>query len=1096
MLRLRQADSTRPAPSGPNASAPAVERIGLLLPLLAVAFLFLLPAAEAAANAILTVEVKGFGRITSADGNIHCSSIPGEVETDCSHEYVATIGSPAPVDLTATPSPISEFTSWTGTAGFSGSCEAGAANPCHLDLRVNPVNVTATFQSLAEPPIPTIEPLTPGDFVPEESAGIVGVTGYEATLHGTVNPNGSEPFDEVGECHFEYLTEDAYDKNVGEAKPGFTGAIEAECDPATVPPGTSPTPVEATVTGLQPHRAYRVRLSASKAGQEPATAERSFVTPAAPPQLLSVSARPGATVASLYAALNPNNEPTSYRFEYGETALYGRSAPFPAGSAGQGSAALTVAAYLEGLSPETDYHFRIVAENEAGAVASTDQTFTTEAPLPARGYELVTTGFKNDADAITPPTPATELHVEFFNYGLVAADGERVEWDDRGTAPNPAPTNGTRNLYISSRDGVAGWTSPAPIVPPGAGGSTEFLLRGASANLSAVATQPATFNPATGATEGRGALLYRAADGAFTTIYQQADNADQPSTTHLSPDGSRVFFQTRGHLLPSDTHLAGAQQLYAWSESSGLHLAGIDSSGAQVSACGAVLAGGGSQVSPLDVSSDGSRVLFMSPDPAAASTCSEKPNLYLREGGKTISISKPPAGVPDYGAAFVDATPDLSKAFFVTETALPDNDQTTPEKTTEGPGHADLYRYDSNTNKLTRLSVGPVGFDDARLSGIAGSLAQTAIVSSDGRTVYFTGLGQLVPGQPPGPAGTVYLYRWHEGQISYVTLIQPGSSNISGRKGSNNVAPLGLGGAEVSADGAVLLFSSTSRLTPYDNQGAGELYRYDAATGRFDCPSCAPTGAAPDGSRTPVFRTNFVGATQFSPFATNLGGLSADGSTVVFASTDRLLPEAVNTNSNSIEPLYNVYAWHDGTLSLVSTGSSPSSDFLLGTSESGRDVFFATQSRLSPADRDGAYDVYDARVGGGFPGPPQPPPPCEGEDCRGSSGAVPSRLTPGSTSLRGVGNLAPGRRCAKSDARSTRLVRRANRLRREARGAVGPVARRLLRRANRLAGRARAKGGARCVRRRKHGHHRRRRAERRGAAMGGRDGGGRQGGAR
>jgi hypothetical protein len=47
-------------------------------------------------------------------------------------------------------------------------------------------------------------------------------------------------------------------------------------------------------------------------------------------------------------------------------------------------------------------------------------------------------------------------------------------------------------------------------------------------------------------------------------------------------------------------------------------------------------------------------------------------------------------------------------------------------------------------------------------------------------------------------------------------------------------------------------------------------------------------------------------------------------------------------------------------------------DQFLGTSVSGSDVFLSTPSRLVASDTDNLADVYDARVGGGFPVSPTP----------------------------------------------------------------------------------------------------------------------------
>jgi hypothetical protein len=79
-----------------------------------------------------------------------------------------------------------------------------------------------------------------------------------------------------------------------------------------------------------------------------------------------------------------------------------------------------------------------------------------------------------------------------------------------------------------------------------------------------------------------------------------------------------------------------------------------------------------------------------------------------------------------------------------------------------------------------------------------------------------------------------------------------------------------------------------------------------------------------------------------------------------------------------------------GCVYLLSSRTSPDPSFYLDNDESGENVFFATKAGLVKGDTDNSYDVYDARVGGGFPEPP-PPAKCEGT-CR-SGGAPPAFST-------------------------------------------------------------------------------------------------------
>jgi predicted lipoprotein with Yx(FWY)xxD motif len=74
---------------------------------------------------------------------------------------------------------------------------------------------------------------------------------------------------------------------------------------------------------------------------------------------------------------------THYRFEYGTTTAYGTSVPVPDGDAGVQSIA-TVMQAIAGLTPNTTYHYRLVASNEGGTGESPDATFnSSEVGVPA-----------------------------------------------------------------------------------------------------------------------------------------------------------------------------------------------------------------------------------------------------------------------------------------------------------------------------------------------------------------------------------------------------------------------------------------------------------------------------------------------------------------------------------------------------------------------------------------------------------------------------------------------------------------------------------------------------------------------------------------
>jgi hypothetical protein len=85
----------------------------------------------------------------------------------------------------------------------------------------------------------------------------------------------------------------------------------------------------------------------------------------------------GATIATLWAEIDPNGDDTTYYFEYGPTTSYGSVMPVSHADAGQGIDNTNVEQSVSGLASGVTYHYRLVAVNAQGTTASSDQTFTT-----------------------------------------------------------------------------------------------------------------------------------------------------------------------------------------------------------------------------------------------------------------------------------------------------------------------------------------------------------------------------------------------------------------------------------------------------------------------------------------------------------------------------------------------------------------------------------------------------------------------------------------------------------------------------------------------------------------------------------------------
>jgi NHL repeat/6-bladed beta-propeller len=82
--------------------------------------------------------------------------------------------------------------------------------------------------------------------------------------------------------------------------------------------------------------------------------------------------------ATLKGTVNPEGSATTYWFEYGKTTSYGTKIPILPESVGSGTSNVAVRQTVTGLSKSTEYHFKVVAENESAETAKgEDATFTT-----------------------------------------------------------------------------------------------------------------------------------------------------------------------------------------------------------------------------------------------------------------------------------------------------------------------------------------------------------------------------------------------------------------------------------------------------------------------------------------------------------------------------------------------------------------------------------------------------------------------------------------------------------------------------------------------------------------------------------------------
>jgi hypothetical protein len=656
-----------------------------------------------------------------------------------------------------------------------------------------------------------------------------------------------------------------------------------------------------------------------------------------------------------------------------------------------------------------------------------------------RAYELVTPPFMNGQFPFVFAVGADASHLLFSTLG---APGEAADDPTAGGA-----------AYKAGRT-ASGW-SATPLNPSAAlwemAGNigTSTGLQGTSSDYSGtllIEFPAAESTVLGGPADAR--VVIRAGDGSFPEVgpvmppaaiaaYHEKNGNGEPqgenwSYLGASADLSHVVFDTRqgtpvpGAInwhWPGDTTLPGASSLYEYvgtghtgNDSDLPALVAVDNEGHLIGQCGAGLGAGApdgymqeSRAEQNAISRDGAAVFFTVNGPnqplssvPCAGAMPPAAELYARlDGSRTVAISEPTTTGPNadctacdistpQDATYQGASQDGSRVIFLSN-----------QKLLAAAFGQSLYQYNFHpqdeghapSEKVTLLATDVLG---------------VTRLSEDGTHLYYVAQGAKAESnlyvREPDPA--------HPGQTRTVFIATLSSSDAADWRIEDN-RPV-----EATPDGRYLLFASTNDLTP-DAFGTGrQLYRYDSQTGQLARVTIGEDGFNANGN-------NLTAASFPEPrFANNppkgppRRSMSDDGAYVFFESTTALTPRALNhvcvyENEGSCQQeAGNVYEFHLGRVYLISDGQDRHSVFndsashLIGTTASGADVFFETADPLATHDTNTQRDIYDARIGGGFPAPLQPGG-CLGEACQGPPAVAPAAQTPASALLTGQGNLAP-----------------------------------------------------------------------------------------
>jgi hypothetical protein len=111
-----------------------------------------------------------------------------------------------------------------------------------------------------------------------------------------------------------------------------------------------------------------------------------FSPPTGPPQIGSVAlTNVFGDEAVLSASIYTGQFDTKYRFEYGPTEAYGSTIPAQDADIGSGPREVSAEQTLTGLTPGVTYHYRVVASNSQGTVASADHVHHISRELRSAG---------------------------------------------------------------------------------------------------------------------------------------------------------------------------------------------------------------------------------------------------------------------------------------------------------------------------------------------------------------------------------------------------------------------------------------------------------------------------------------------------------------------------------------------------------------------------------------------------------------------------------------------------------------------------------------------------------------------------------------
>jgi phosphodiesterase/alkaline phosphatase D-like protein len=251
------------------------------------------------------------------------------------------------------------------------------------------------------------------------------VTSNSATLNGTVNPNGL-----ATTVYFQWGTSTSY----GNTTPS-----------QSIGSGTSNVNVSANLSGLSPNTTYHYRVVAYNSAGTRYGSNVSFTTTSTggpPTATTNAASNVTSNSATLNGTVNPNGLATTVYFQWGTSTSYGNTTPSQ--SIGSGTSNVNVSANLSGLSPNTTYHYRVVAYNSAGTRYGSNVSFTTTSTggPPTATTNAASNVTSNSATLNGTVNPNGLATTVYFQWGTSTSYGN--------TTPSQSIGSGTSNVNVSA----------------------------------------------------------------------------------------------------------------------------------------------------------------------------------------------------------------------------------------------------------------------------------------------------------------------------------------------------------------------------------------------------------------------------------------------------------------------------------------------------------------------------------------------------------------------------------------------------------------------------------------------------------------------